>query len=437
LVIFAVIVAAATLTALIAIEEIRLVPELQREQERRVNALPSLLAIANQKAILTNDLATLRNTLDLMMENAEGTGLQYIMIQDADGKVMSEAYHAALDKRQRDAIMAGLRRSAVMVVRRGEAGAEAGAVNVANLSEAEREALMGQSNVRTVAVELPPGHLPVIETRRAWRIPGAGGNIIDYTLPITTGAIRFGGLRIGVVDEISEQIERLRYITWGGSAVFLVVAISFAFFIAGGIDRRFATITDEAVENLRREMEYKIKRLEVEQVRKEEENPISPSEFLALLDYARKIFAVLDYNEVLLTSLHSCLQIMGVRDASIFVIDAETNELVGRVGHDENGVMDAEEMARIRVPVGRGDIGGAAEFGTTTTIDTPRPGAAIVSALVSRGRTIGVILIRNKLSGRPFLKKDQTLLRIFSGLLANAMENAAIFHHYQTQTGQQ
>ena len=120
---------------------------------------------------------------------------------------------------------------------------------------------------------------------------------------------------------------------------------------------------------------------------------------------------------------------MGIRDASIFVLDSASNELVGRIGHDENGLVADDEMSQIRVAVGKGDIGAAAEFGTTTTIDTPRPGSAVVSALVSRGRTIGVILVRNKLNGRPFLKKDQTILRIFSGLIANAMETSAIYHH--------
>lgn len=416
------------MAALIAIEELRLIPELEREHERRINALPSLLVIANQKAILTNDLATLRNSLDLMMENAEGTGLRYIIIQNADGKVMSEVYHASLDKQRRDAIQASLRRSALTVA----ALEVESAVEAENLSEAERAALSGGAEVRTATVELPPGHLPMIESRRVWRISGViGEDLVDHTLPITTGAIRFGGLRIGVIDELTGQIRRMRYFTWIGSIVFLIGAFALALFVAGGVDHRFRLEAAAATAELRREMEQKIKRLELEQARKEEDNPIAPSEFLALLDYARKIYSILDYNEALLTSLHSCLQIMGVRDASIFVLDAEANELVGRIGHDENGVMAAEEMARIRVPVGRGDLGTAAEFGTTTTIDTPRPGAAVVSALVARGRTIGVILIRNKLNGRPFIKKDQTLLRIFSNLLANAMDNAAIFHHYQ------
>jgi hypothetical protein len=408
--------------------EFYVVPPLIEEQQKKVRVLPALMATANQEAIIKSDLAALKSTLNQMIANTEGSGIQYIIIQDADGKIMTAVYQRTLIKIEQERILDALRKQ-LAPRRRSAAGGQDVAVDAEKLSEVEQAALGAGSGAGAPAELLPPDQLPVIESQTALKLAVLDATIVDHTMPINTGSIRFGGVRVGIRDELTPRVGRLRIIVFSTFIVIVLLAGGTSLAVAGALDGRIQKAAAGVIEAIRKELESRIRQLEAEQHRKEEENPISPAEFLSLLDYARKISASLDYNEVLHISVHTCLQVMNVRDCSIFVLDGATNELVGRVGHDENGLMDEEEMARIRVPVGKGDIGAAAEFGTTTTIDTPRPGASVVSALVSRGRTIGVILVRNKLNGRPFIKKDQTLLRIFSGLLANAMENAAIYHH--------
>jgi hypothetical protein len=412
--------------------EFYIVPPLMEEQAGKIRVLPALIATANQESIIKSDLAALKSTLDQMIANTEGSGIQYIIIQDADGKIMTAVFHRTLIKAEQEQILNAIR---MMIAPRRRHGGTASngqdvSVDAGKLTDAERAAL-GTSGaaVNQQASVLPPDQLPIIDAQSALALTVLDAAIIDHTMPINTGSIRFGGVRVGIRDDLTQSMRRLRIVAFSTFFLIVLVGAGTSLTVATTLDARAQKAAAGVVEAVRKEMETRIRQLEAEQHRKEEENPISPAEFLSLLDYARKISATLDYNEALHISVHTCLQVMNVRDCSIFVLDVTTNELVGRVGHDENGLMDEEEMARIRVPVGKGDIGAAAEFGTTTTIDTPRPGAAVVSALVARGRTIGVILVRNKLNGRPFIKKDQTLLRIFSGLLANSMENAAIYHH--------
>lgn len=414
-----------------AVDQFYIQPQMKKEHDRRVEIMPALLAIANQKAIITNDLATLRTTLDLTMNTLQASGLKYIIVQDAEGKILTEVFQSSISQTEKKRILAAIIQHAA----RGRQQTSASPVSVdqSKLSTAEREALVGQSRDAPVVVpdDLPTDQLPRIERRTRWRLRGLEPAILDYSIPVSTGSIRFGGVRAGVADELTGFLNNVQLIIWSAAVLLIVVVGGISLTVAQTIDSKFGRENREALDALRKEMESKVRHLEAEQARREEDNPITPAEFLSLLDYARKISGSLDYNEVLHISIHSALQVMSVRDASVFVLDATTNELVGRIGHDENGLMPDEEMAAIKVPVGKGDIGAAAEFGTTTTIDTPRPGSSVVSALVSRGRTIGVLLVRNKLNGRPFIKKDATLVRIFSGLLANAMENAAIFHHLQ------
>lgn len=421
------------ITALVALsiffvfEEMYLLPSVANERAQRVAIFPAVLAVANQTAIITNDLANLRASLEKTMSVLEGSGIRYIIIQDADGKIMAEAHEKDLTPEQHKAIIEALRARGRIITRKSNE--TPGVANQSRFSAEERAAMTGGAETSTEIIEIPEGFLPKVENSGSWNLTGISPEIVDHSVPIASGSIPFGGVRVGVVDEVTAGIDHLRVLSYTAFGFLVIGAGMIALFMANGTDAKFGGEMAEKLEAVRKEMEAKIRQLEVDHQRKDEENPITPGEFLSLLDFARKVSASMDYNEILTMAIHACLQVMNVKDASIFVLDGTTNELVGRIGHDENGLMPDDEMSQIRVPVGKGDIGAAAEFGTTTTIDTPRPGSGVVSALVSRGRTIGVILVRNKLNSRPFIKKDQTIVRIFSGLLANAMESAAIFHH--------
>lgn len=410
----------------IAIEEASIIPSIRTEYDRRVTSLPNIIATANQQALASNDLATLQTTLDGIMEQTAKSGVRYIFIQDADGQIIAEVFAQEIDEKEKTGIVTELR------TLYGSLPAD---LNKKDKEQAEKTRLeifeeeAARNNAPKAADDVAANVLPLIEKTTSWRFITGNPPLIDYTVPITMGAISFGGVRVGVFDEASAIIRHIRTVSWSAVAgAFLLVQLLIVY-LRSHIDSGFEKTMDTRSNLIRKELEIRIKQLEVDQTRREEDNPVSPSEFLAMLDFARKISGTLDYNEVLNASIHSCLQVLGVRDVSIFVMDPDTNELVGRIGHDENGFMDETEMSKIRVPLGKGDIGTAAEFGTTTMIDSPKPGSGVVSGLLANGRTIGVILVRSKISGRPFIKKDQMLLRLFSGLLANAMETTALFHH--------
>lgn len=425
-----VVVAVAVLAAAVFVgfAELYLLPTVNEERVQRIKIFPAVLAVTNQTAIMNSDLASLRASLTKIMASLEGSDIRYLYVQDAEGKVMAEAFPSGMTADERKRLFEAIRQTAA--IRIDVQGDGPALVDESKLTEEERAALTGtRSGQAQTSIEVPEGLLPVVERAASKPLPGTSPIIIDHSVPIATGSLPFGGVRVGVADVAGTGINRLRFFAYSALVLLIIGAGLVSLWIAGGVDHGFGDEMSAKVEAVRKEMETRIRQLEFEHARREEENPITPSEFLALLDFARKVGSSLDYNEVLTLGIHTCLQVLNVRDASIFVLDASGAELVGRIGHDENGIMPDEEMEKIRVPVGKGDIGSAAEFGTTTTIDTPRPGSGVVSALVSRGRTIGVVLVRNKLNGRPFIKKDQTIIRIFSGLLANGMENAAIVHH--------
>ncbi|RMH57683.1 MAG: GAF domain-containing protein [Candidatus Hydrogenedentota bacterium] len=414
------------LGTMIVMEETYLIPRIEEESRERLDIFPMLLAVSNQKAIITNDLAALNSMMEQIVLEMEGSGVRYVIFEDADGKMLVQSHTAAWGEGTWKTVLQRLRSAQKITVDTSDANAIA---DLSTLGEHEAAALGGGKTEVTAAEALPPGYLPAVARKSRLRFKVKREDILDVAVPIARRRVSFGGVRVGIVDRTTAMLTRIRVISYTAAVLLLIASGVAALLITGSIDMRFQEEVDALVTSMKREHQEQLKKLEAVYARKEEDHPITPTEFLGLLDFARKVTATLDYNEVLEVAIHSCLQVMNVRDASIFILDVATNELVGRIGHDENGFMDQEEMARIRVPVGKGDIGMVAEFGTTATIDTPRPGSALVSALVTQGRTIGVILVRNKLSGRPFIKKDQMLLRIFSGILANAMETAAIYHH--------
>lgn len=424
---FAIVLCVLVIGTLVVLEEVYLIPHVEEEYAARLETVPIILAIANQEEIITSDLAALASNLSKSVASLQPTGVRYILIQDAEGEILSRSFAESWTQGERDDAIQNLK----LLVPLGDTVGQAlggSVLDLSGLSESEREALRGKENQSAPEAALGR-RLPVVEDRTVGRFTHAEGTMIDLAYPISTGRVNFGAVRVGVVDRVTGVISTVRTLTYTGAGIVAVFGIVAAWLLGGFLDDRHHSEADSVISAQRKEFTNKIRQLEQALEKKDESQPVTPTEFHALLDVARRATSTLDYNEVLDIGISSLLQILNVRDASIFVFDPATNELVGRVGHDENGYVTETEMSEIRVPVGKGDIGVAAEFGTTTIIDSPKPGTAVVSALVTRGRTIGVILVRNKLTGRPFIKKDQTILRTYSSILANAMENAAIVHH--------
>ncbi|HBW47012.1 TPA: hypothetical protein DEF17_03650, partial [bacterium] len=78
-----------SLATIFSIEKLYTEPVLNEEHQKRVDDLPLILAITNQNAIIMNDLATLKTTLQQSISAMEHSGVRYIIIEDADGKIIA------------------------------------------------------------------------------------------------------------------------------------------------------------------------------------------------------------------------------------------------------------------------------------------------------------------------------------------------------------
>ncbi|MBA7626795.1 hypothetical protein ES703_34251 [subsurface metagenome] len=153
---------------------------------------------------------------------------------------------------------------------------------------------------------------------------------------------------------------------------------------------------------------------------------LSPQDLFALFKAAREIPTALSLKEALGLSAQTISDIMKVSELVIFLRDEKTRKVRARMGYDMSGPMSKKTLADIKVEEGRGEVWMASEFGTSSLIDTPKPGSGIVSPLVSKEKTIGVVEIRSRLSGEPFGKKDQLLLELLGGLIATSIEKAQV-----------
>ncbi|MCK4649005.1 GAF domain-containing protein, partial [bacterium] len=142
----------------------------------------------------------------------------------------------------------------------------------------------------------------------------------------------------------------------------------------------------------------------------------------ALFKAAREIPTALSLKEALRLGAQIISDLMRVSELVIFLKDEKTKELKARMGYDISGPMSEEALADIKVEAGRGEVWMASEFGTSSPIDTPKSGSGIVSPLASKGKTIGAIEIRSRLSGEPFREKDQLLLELLGSLVATSIE---------------
>ena len=149
---------------------------------------------------------------------------------------------------------------------------------------------------------------------------------------------------------------------------------------------------------------------------------LSSQDLFALFKAAREIPTALSLKEALRLGAQIISDLMRVSELVIFLKDEKTKELKARMGYDISGPMSEEALADIKVEAGRGEVWMASEFGTSSPIDTPKSGSGIVSPLASKGKTIGAIEIRSRLSGEPFREKDQLLLELLGSLVATSIE---------------
>jgi len=267
---------------------------------------------------------------------------------------------------------------------------------------------------------------------------GKEETLYDTIIPIKVTGLKaapVGAVRIGFTTaRIQEKAAEIRNQNIMLTAVFIVLGMIGALVMGRLLNKqindlvaaRTAPTQEELVPGGEYDLEKEMKKYLPEYGERFDEayKKLSPQDLFALFKAAREIPTVLNLKEALKLSAQTISDIMKVSELIIFLRDEKTKELKARMGYDAQGPMNKETLANIKVEEGRGEVWMASEFGTSSLIDTPKPGSGIVSPLVSKGKTVGVIEIRSRLSGEPFREKDQLLLELLGSLVAASMEKA-------------
>ncbi len=158
-------------------------------------------------------------------------------------------------------------------------------------------------------------------------------------------------------------------------------------------------------------------------------------QILALKEIGLVLESTMSLEEVLTLAVERTTHLMGAQRSTLFLMD-ESKELVSRV-------IDGEEVAEIRLPLGRGLAGWVARHGqplmvadaykderfdeTWDTASGFRTECVLCHPIRGRnGRVIGVVEVMNKVGGDVFDEADQVLLGLLSGQLAMTIENSRL-----------
>ncbi len=170
------------------------------------------------------------------------------------------------------------------------------------------------------------------------------------------------------------------------------------------------------------------------------------SELTALFVMSKTMTAYTDFDALLGQVLSYSLEVVSAKGGSLFLLDEEKKELSLKAARGLN----EEALRNSRIKLGEGIIGRVAQGGNsvlfTNMEDYPGPEADTESRyatksflyipLVSKsvypqGNVLGVINIREKISGENFTERDKTLLSVLSGQAAIAIENYRLYRELQ------
>lgn len=260
-----------------------------------------------------------------------------------------------------------------------------------------------------------------------------GESFYDLVMPIqrsegTIGAVRIGFSSERVQARIAEA--RDRYIILG--AVFLCLGITGALFtgrILNSQITQFLTSRQGGAGGPSREAPVLREYLSEAGTRLQGfARKLSSEELYTLDKVASRLDTALDFEDALKLGADATGSIMKVQGLVLFLRDEASGELEARIGYNANGLISPEDLADIKVKAGRGEIWMAAEFGTSSLIDEPKPGSAIIAPLTGRDKTIGAIEVKHKISGQAFMARDRFLLELLAGLIATSLENVRHSH---------
>jgi len=156
-----------------------------------------------------------------------------------------------------------------------------------------------------------------------------------------------------------------------------------------------------------------------------------------VLELGLELAQTLEPERVLELALEKAERFSAAETSSIWELDEARGELFFRLVRGEA----APEIRNLRIPLGEGIVGSAAQSGRSERIDDvardPRwhgeasdrfsTQSMLVVPLVSRGRVIGVLQLLNSTDGSAFDQDDLRRMELFAGPLAHALANARLY----------
>lgn len=162
-------------------------------------------------------------------------------------------------------------------------------------------------------------------------------------------------------------------------------------------------------------------------------------QLVILNEVGRTISSTLDLRAALNLVIEKAAEILQAEAASLFLVDAETDELVFEVALGPT----APNLLGTRLPKGKGIVGTVAQTLEPAIVNDvagdarhykgyDKDGEFVTRALIAvpliyKDTAIGVIEVLNKRDGTPFDLDDQNLLQAFAAQAAVAIENARLY----------
>lgn len=159
----------------------------------------------------------------------------------------------------------------------------------------------------------------------------------------------------------------------------------------------------------------------------------------------QRMVSILDLNRLLTSTTSIVTSILNAGAASLMLIDEERQELVFEIALGEKRAA----LHHTRIPLNQGIAGWVATHGEPVIVNDPardkrftreidaRTGflthSIICVPLQIKGKTIGVLEVLNKYSGKGFDEEDLQILMTIAGQAAIAIENARLYYSLQQE----
>lgn len=158
-----------------------------------------------------------------------------------------------------------------------------------------------------------------------------------------------------------------------------------------------------------------------------------------LIEITGLLNSTLKLDELLRLILSSAAELLHAEAGSLLLVDEETGDLIFEVATRDSD----QHLSGSRVPAGQGIAGWVVEHGQPLVVADPRSDSRfyveidrtsgvetrniLALPLTTRGRTIGVVEVTNKLEAEGFTDKDLELASALADQAAIAIENTRMY----------